>query len=268
MAVSELADASVVTAWDAVSAAYQDRYRISPEEIHLGPMLPSPAELGIRLDVAGKAVLDFGCGGGQNAIACSLAGAAKVVGLDPSRQQIELARGLAETHGAAVEFRVLDDDGLDGPRSEFDVILSVYAMQFVADIAPVLRGLAARLRVGGLLLISVDHPMRLSGEWRDAGFVVDDYYARGWQTWPFDFPEADLKVQMRRFRRSTQEWVNALLAVPLALRGLYEPLPTETPDAFGRRSKYGLDDSRNVFSPEHLRSVPGSLLLLAERDHE
>jgi hypothetical protein len=49
------------------------------------------------------------------------------------------------------------------------------------------------------------------------------------------------------------------------LRGLYEPLPTAVADSFGRCSKYGVDDSRNAFTREHLEKVPGSLILVAER---
>jgi hypothetical protein len=85
------------------------------------------------------------------------------------------------------------------------------------------------------------------------------------RTAPYDFPEAGIQVEMRRFRCSTQEWVSAVLAAPLILRGLYEPLPAMVPDSFARRSKYGLNDPRNVFTREHLERVPGSLILVAER---
>lgn len=265
MAVNRLVDEAAVAAWDAVAVAYQERYRIPSGQIHLGPMVPSPEELGVSLDVVGARVLDFGCGGGQNAIACALAGAAHVVGVDPSERQLELARRFARDAGVPVEFRKLDNEGVADLTVDFDLVLSVYALQFVADAASALRDLASRLRPGGRLVLSVDHPMRLSGEWRDDEFVVEDYFARGWQTWPYDFPEAEVQVEMRRFRRSTQEWVNALLAAPLALCGLYEPPPAAVPDSFARRSKYGVDDPRNVFTRAHLEKVPGSLILVAER---
>ncbi len=265
MAVTRLVDEAVVAAWDAVSAAYQARYAIPTGEIHLGPMVPSPRELGIGFDVAGRQVLDFGCGGGQNAIACALSGASRVVAVDPSERQLGLARVLAAEAGASVEFLKLGDRGVSGLPGDFDLVLSVYALQFVADARTALRDLARQLRIGGLLIVSVDHPVRLSGEWRGNAFIVENYFARGWQAWPYDFPEAGIQVEMRRFRRSTQEWVSAVLAAPLILRGLYEPLPAMVPDSFARRSKYGLNDPRNVFTREHLERVPGSLILVAER---
>lgn len=263
--MSEMADADVIASWDAVSAAYQERYQIPAATIHLGPMVPDIAELGIDLDVAGRRVLDFGCGGGQNAVACGLAGAATVIGIDPSQRQLAAARSLARRAGVAVEFRDLSHACLDDLAGTIDIVLSVYAMQFVADIRAALARIAALVRIGGTLVLSVDHPVRLAGEWRDHEFVIEDYFAGGWQSWPYDFPEAGLQVTMRRFRRTTAEWVNAVLTAPFTLRRLCEPLPPEVPDSFGRKSKYGTDDPRNVFSRDKLQRVPGTLILVAER---
>ena len=260
-----LVDEAVVAAWDTVSAAYHARYAISTKEIHLGPMVPSPAELGIDLAITGGQVLDFGCGGGQNAIACAIAGARRVVAVDPSERQLDLARSAAAQAGARVEFLRLDDQGIGSLPHDFDLVLSAYALQFVADATAAMRLLAARLRVGGRLVISVDHPVRVSGEWDGNDFIIENYFAQGWQTWPYDFPEAGVRAEMRRYRRPVQEWVTALLAAPLELRGFYEPLPASVPDSFARRSKYGTDDPRNVFNPERLSKVPGSLILVAER---
>jgi len=260
-----MADTDVVASWDAVSAAYQERYEIPIATIHLGPMVPCTAELGIELDVAGRRVLDFGCGGGQNAVACGLSGAAAVVGVDPSRRQLDSARSLAGRAGVTVEFRDLSHAGLTDLLGTIDIVLSVYAMQFVADIRATLAWIAALLRPGGILVLSVDHPVRLAGEWRDDEFIIEDYFVGGWQSWPYDFPEAGLQVTMRRFRRTTAEWVDAVLAAQFTLRRLCEPLPPEVPDSFGRKSKYGTDDSRNVFNRDKLQRVPGTLILVAER---
>lgn len=265
MAVKQIVDDAVVDAWNSVSAAYQSRYAIPVGEIHLGPMVPTPADLGIQIEPAGAKILDFGCGAGQNAIACSLGGAREVMAIDPSERQLELGRAAASAASARVEFVRLDGHGLRELPTDFDLVLSVYALQFVPDVTAVMLLLAERLRIGGRLLISVDHPMRLSGEWHDDAFLVENYFARCWQSWPYDFPEAGITVDMRRYLRPLQDWVNALLNAPLALRGLYEPQPATVADSFGRQSKYGVDDPRNVFHPDRLTKVPGSLILLAER---
>jgi 2-polyprenyl-3-methyl-5-hydroxy-6-metoxy-1,4-benzoquinol methylase len=263
--MTESINDEVVAAWDTISAAYHDRYDIPSAGVHLGPMVPEPSAIGLDLAIAGRDVLDFGCGGGENAVACALAGAASVTGVDPSEAQLDRARRLARRSQVAVRFHNLREGGMRSFSEDFDLVISVYAMQFVADLPTVLRDIASRTRPGGMLVLSVDHPVRLSGEWHDDEFVVEDYFAHGWQTWPYDFPEAGIQVTMRRYRRTTEEWVTTLLAANFVLRGLYEPLPPQTPDSFGLKSKYGTDDPRNVFAAQKLRRVPGSLILAAER---
>lgn len=266
MAVNDLVDDGVVAAWDTVADAYQERYRIDPTRLHLGPMVPSPAELGLDLPVDGRVVLDYGCGAGQNAIACSLAGADRVVAMDPSTRQLDLGRELAARSGAQVEFRQLDPDELDGLPDDFDLVLSVYALQFAADVRRVVAALSRRLHLGGRLVVSVDHPVRTAGEWRDDDFVLGDYFVTGWQAWDYDFPEKDLRVEMRRYRRPTSTWVDAFVSAGLRIANLFEPRPPVRDDTFGQRSKHGTADPRNVFSRARLDRVPGSLVLVGERD--
>jgi len=265
MAVSEPHEKAVVSAWNVIATPYHDRYRIPTDRIHLGPMVPSPAELGVEIPVKGRRVLDYGCGGGHNAIACARLGAGRVVAVDPSEGQLAVASRLVAQAEVGVDLRRLDERGIDDLPTDFDLVLSVYALHFVEDVKGTLRRLASRLRAGGTLVLSVDHPLRVSGEWGEPGFVVEDYFAHGWQSWPYDFPEAGLRVQLHRYRRTVGDWVAAVLAAPLVLRRLLEPLPPERADDFGLRSKYGAGDPRNVFTRQRLEKVPGSLVIVAER---
>ena len=261
-----LVDPGVVAAWDTIASAYQERYRIDPTRLHLGPMVPGPAELGLDLDPGGEAVLDYGCGAGQNAIACALAGAHRIVAVDPSARQLALGRELAERSGAQVDFRHLDPGHLDELPCDLDLVLSVYSLQYVPDAGRIVAALARRLRSGGQLVVSVDHPVRTAGVWRDGDFVLGDYFVTGWESWDYDFPEQDLQVEMRRYRRPVGEWVGAFVSAGLRITHLLEPRPPATDDSFGRHSKYGTGDPRNVFSRARLERVPGSLVLVGERD--
>jgi len=187
------------------------------------------------------------------------------VGVDPSAGQIGVARRLVQQAQVDVELRRLDDAALDSLPTDFDLVLSVYALHFVDDAAATLRRLASHMRVGGTLVLSVDHPLRVAGEWRADKFVVENYFVRGWQSWRYDFLEADLPVRMHRYRRTVGDWVGAVLAAPLALRRLIEPPPPDETDDFGVRSKYGVGDPRNVFSRRRLEKVPGSLIIVAQK---
>jgi len=52
-----------------------------------------------RRMIAGKKILDFGCGWGYQAVALVKQGARQVIGLDTYLQSLEKARRLAQTHG-------------------------------------------------------------------------------------------------------------------------------------------------------------------------
>jgi SAM-dependent methyltransferase len=259
---------AIIQTWDLIAAAYQERYGIDCDDLHLGPMTPGARRLGLVDDLDGRAVLEIGCGGAQNLIAAVAGGARRAVGADPSAAQLDEARRLAAEHGAAIELHALDAESIDALPADFDLVISVYALMYVERVERALAAMARRLAPGGRLIVSVDHPLRLAGEWSDDGrFEIASYFARGWQRWPFDFPERGITAELQRFHRTVGDWVAALLATGLTLTALLEPEPEAGPDAaFGSRSKHGSDSPRNVFHPDRLRRVPGTLILVADRD--
>ena len=50
--------------WNTVSASYQAERRISTDDVHYGPLAPGERELRLLGDVAGRCVIEIGCGGG------------------------------------------------------------------------------------------------------------------------------------------------------------------------------------------------------------
>lgn len=59
-------------------------------------------------DLAGRTVLDIGCGNGVLAIAAALLGASAIVGVDVDPEAIEVARRNGRKAGANVDWRVAD----------------------------------------------------------------------------------------------------------------------------------------------------------------
>lgn len=95
----------------------------------------------------GKRILDAGCGTGAFSIAAAERGA-DVLAIDLSGTLVELARERLSTHPAAsrIDFRVGD---MSDPRlGEFDYVVAMDSLIHydVADVVPVLTGLAARTR--------------------------------------------------------------------------------------------------------------------------
>lgn len=97
--------------------------------------------------IAGRRVLDFGCGHGHEAVAMARAGAGEVVGLDIQSEYIAFARTLG---GDTPNVGFTTDLP---PSGDFDVVLSQNSMEHFSDPAAVLREMAAHLRPGGVALV-------------------------------------------------------------------------------------------------------------------
>lgn len=72
--------------------------------------------------VAGKTLLEYGCGPGSQAFQLAAAGA-KITGIDISDVAIGLARKQAQEMGITADFKVMNAESLDFPQAHFDRII-------------------------------------------------------------------------------------------------------------------------------------------------
>lgn len=229
--------------WNTISARYQAHTRISTRDVHYGPLAPGERELGLLGDVAGKRVIEIGCGGGQNAIALARWGAV-CVGVDPSEAQLAHARRLAQDCRVKVEFlEGMAEDLSAFADASFDVALSSYAFDYVTDLrrayAEVRRVLRSpdpvAGRVGGLFVFCLSHPWFQAVGWHLAGDPdapeVGDYAV--WpavEEWDWAF-EDGTTARMRGHLRTLEQIVNELLAAGFALERLVEQSAEDVAEA-------------------------------------
>ena len=103
-------------------------------------------------DVAGRAVLDLGCGDGKLAVRLAALGAG-VVGLDPDPAMLRAAASRAAAAGVGVEFAAGRAQTLPFPDRRFDVVVAVTVLCFVPDAEAAFREIARVLRPGGAVVI-------------------------------------------------------------------------------------------------------------------
>lgn len=94
---------------------------------------------------AGARVLDFGCGGG--ALTQAMAGRYRVLGVDTSPTAIQLAQG------RGIEARLIASDQ-DLP-SGFDAVCALDVIEHLDDDVAELRRMAAAVRRGGMVVVTV-----------------------------------------------------------------------------------------------------------------
>jgi SAM-dependent methyltransferase len=126
-----------------------------------GPEGPTEQEMRLLGDVAGKRVLDLGCGAGQASIVCALDGAT-VIAVDASARMLARGRQLAERNEARVEWHHGDLADLAFLRAEsIDLAVSFYALGEVEDLGRVLRQVHRVLRNRAPFVFSFEHPIGL-----------------------------------------------------------------------------------------------------------
>ena len=100
--------------------------------------------------LAGKTVLDVGCGAGLLAEPLSRMGAA-VTAVDAAPELIEVAKAHAEGQGLTIDYRAV---GVESVEGKFDLVTSMEVIEHVADPQEFIDSLAARLADGGLMILS------------------------------------------------------------------------------------------------------------------
>jgi len=118
--------------------------------------------------VAGRSVLDAGCGEGYGA-ALLTASAARVVGID----RAEAVRVASARHGGPrLEFRPQNLERLDEVPEVFDVVVSFQVIEHIPDPVAFLRALAARVAPGGELIVTTPNRLMSVSE--------NPYHLREW----------------------------------------------------------------------------------------
>ncbi len=99
----------------------------------------------------GLRILDIGCGGGLLCEPLARLGA-RMVGADPSSNNIEAARLHASRGGLEIDYRVTVAETLAAASEQFDVVLAMEVVEHVADVGVFLRSCAGMVRPGGLMI--------------------------------------------------------------------------------------------------------------------
>jgi SAM-dependent methyltransferase len=149
--------------WDRRSDEYQERNAAfigRKDEPRWGMWQLPDSELGILGDVAGKDVLELGCGAAQWSILLAGRGAS-CVGLDNSARQLEHARRLMAAAG--VEFPLVHASADEVPLSDssFDVVFCDHGAMTFADPYRTVPEVSRLLRPDGLLAFSHSTPLAM-----------------------------------------------------------------------------------------------------------
>jgi SAM-dependent methyltransferase len=241
--------------WDAAAPAYLAEHGddLGDADFLWCPEGLREADTHLLGDVAGRRVLEIGCGSAPCARWLRRAGA-DVVAFDLSAGMLARAAELNRTTGIDVPLFQADVTVLPLRDAGVDVVCSAFGgLPFVADVGGALAEVARVLRPGGRFVASVNHPMRWpfpdSPDPEDLR-VVSSYFDRR----PYvETDDAGATVYVEH-HRTVGDWVRAVVGAGLALDDLLEPEWTP-----GRTQEWG------QWSPARGALVPGTLVLVCRK---
>ncbi|HEV8554806.1 MAG TPA: class I SAM-dependent methyltransferase [Actinophytocola sp.] len=199
--------------------SFAEAYTAENETSLVNAYYERPAMLELAGEVAGRRILDAGCGSGALSAALRARGAV-VTGIDTSAAMLELAR---RRLGADADLRVADlASPLPLPDGEFDDVVASLVLHYLQDWGPTLTELRRVLRPGGRLLVSVDHPFAAYGSQRLAG-GSPNYFET--YNWTFHWTMGGQTIPMSFWARPLHAMTDAFTAAGFRLCVISEPQP-------------------------------------------
>jgi SAM-dependent methyltransferase len=153
--------------------SFAEAYAASNEHNLVNAYYERPAMLALAGDVAGRRILDAGCGSGPLLAALRDRGAI-VTGIDKSAGMLALAR---RRLGDGADLQVAElGRPLPFPDGTFEDVTASLVLHYLQDWGPALAELRRVLKPGGRLIVSVNHPFAENLWHREAG-LEPDYFA-------------------------------------------------------------------------------------------
>ena len=148
-------------AWDKNSDAYQARHSddLTQHALAWGVWRVPESELRVLGDVAGKDMLELGCGAAQFSIALAQLGA-YVTALDNSARQLDHARDLMASAGLDFPLVHASAESVPLPAASFDVVFSDHGAMSWCDPYRTVPEAARLLRRDGILAFAASTPFR------------------------------------------------------------------------------------------------------------
>ena len=202
--------------------------KIRENENNANNLFEKPALYSLLPDLAGKTVLDLGCGFGENCIRYVDKGAKRVVGVDISEKMLAVAE--AENAHENIKYLKMPMEDIGELREHFDVVVSSLAIQYVEDYQGLVNNIYNLLNDGGVLVFSQEHPINTcfssGSRWtKDENgkklYANVEYYSVDGvreSTWFVD--------GVKKYHRTLSTVINTLIGSGFRIDKIIEPVPT------------------------------------------
>lgn len=210
--------------WTRSNAEYTDasaRAAWASEEITWGMWGVPESGLGLLGDVAGRDVVELGCGTAYFGSWLARRGA-RVVGVDPTPAQLETARRLMRETGLEFDLVEAAAEDVPLPDGSFDLVLSEYGASIWADPHRWVAEAARLLRPGGELVFLRNSTLLILCA-PDTGRVSETLHRSQFGMHRFEWPDGGVE-----FHLAHGDWIALLRAHGFEVERLVELQAPET----------------------------------------
>ena len=217
--------------WDAIAELYrEERAHHSFNSVLLDGLIP-----GLLPPIAGKVVADVGAGAGEMSTELLKLGAT-VDAYEPSDAMRRLLEErLTEVPPSQLRIHPTGLDALVEQVDAYDVTLCLNVLDHIADLPWAMETLAASLRRGGTLVLSIPHPVKDRGNWNKVQtatgwgyehYTLDDYFTEGLCQKDREDRHGNVRVRnVATYHRTIATYLESVLAAGLTITRVLEPFP-------------------------------------------
>jgi SAM-dependent methyltransferase len=208
--------------WEEQAAWWQHGFTDGADPEYEEQILPLAAE-----ELAGaRTVLDVGCGEGQVARLAVAGGAATVMGIDPTWNQLVVARQRA----GGARYARAGADGLPFPSATFDAVVACLVFEHIRAVDAAIAEVSRVLRPGGRFCFFLNHPLLQTP---GSGWIDDqvlDPPEQYWRIGPYlvedeTVEQVEAGVFIPFVHRPLSRYVNAMIGAGLLIERMEEPAP-------------------------------------------
>ncbi len=185
----------------------------------LEPLIPN---------LAGKSVLDLGCGYGWHCKYSEEHGASEILGIDSSLKMIDVAKN--RNSGELITYIVCSLEEYDYPSKRWDIVISNLVLHYITDLDSIFKNIFKTLKNGGILLFNIEHPIFTAGTNQEFVYdnndkpihwPVDNYFISGGRNTTF------LGYNVVKQHRTISCILNSLINNGFTIDVVREPTPSE-----------------------------------------
>jgi ubiquinone/menaquinone biosynthesis C-methylase UbiE len=203
--------------WNKQAARYQSDADYGDRD------LPTEKDLNLIGNVNGKKVLELGCGGANCGISLANQGAI-VTCSDISKEQISFAKNNAKKENVDIQFILSPMENVIYDN-EFDIVISMAALQYIEDIEKVFNNVCKSFKNNGIFIFSLNDPTFYSVAtkylWNDP-IKQQSYFYSGPEKWKWRDND---DFEFITYRRPIYEYINTLIKHNLSIVNFFQLKP-------------------------------------------